>query len=472
MTNITEKVNLTNKASFFEACQIVAEDIQTIEKSSPFIIFSHFDADGLAAASILAATLSQADINFQIRILERLEYKTLNNLKDTLPHESTIIFSDIGTGVLEAFSQWKTSQEIFILDHHSPTSKIELSGNIRHLNPHNYSINGATELSGAGVVYFVSIHLNPQNKYLAPLALIGALGDRQDQGEYSSVIGLNKLIVEDAKKLEMVSDNVSVWFFDRTRPIISVLRRAEFLGFENEIEIRAFLEKLEIPFKKGDDERNFYDLNEEECRRLASELIVQYNIDPDEIYKRDYQLIREEINFLKDARVFASKLNACGKLQRHDIGISLCLGDRQTTLRDLKLVENEYSRIIAQNLKWALSEGHLQELTSIHLLDGRKSINERMIGTIISILSSRRDINPKPFLGCALTASGRVKISMRLSRFQDQVIDLGRLLNQVVQDVEPESEVGGHDAAAGAIISETFLDDFIAQINHLIKEGL
>ncbi|UCG89784.1 MAG: DHH family phosphoesterase [Candidatus Heimdallarchaeota archaeon] len=463
---------MTNKASFFEACQMVAEDLQKTKNHYPIYIFSHFDADGLAAASILAATLSQADINYQIRILERLEYSTLNDLKDTLPHKSTVIFSDIGTGVIESFSQWKQSHEIFILDHHSPTSKIELSGNIRHLNPHYFSINGASELSGAGVAYFVSVHINPQNKYLAPLALIGALGDRQDQGEHSSVIGLNKLIVEDAKKLDMVSDDVSVWFFDRTRPIISVLRRAEFLGFENEIEIRAFLERLDIPIKKGEDERAFYDLSEEECRRLASELIVQYNVDPNEIYKKDYKLNHEDMDFLKDARVFVTKLNACGKLQRPDIGISLCLGDRQTTLRALKLIEKEYSRIISQNLKWALSEGHLQELSAIHLLDGRKSINERMIGTIISILSSRRDLNPKPFLGCALTATGKVKISMRLSRFQDQHIDLGQLLNQVIRDIEPESEVGGHAAAAGAIISETFLSDFITLVNQLILEGL
>ncbi|MFX1285459.1 MAG: DHH family phosphoesterase [Promethearchaeota archaeon] len=462
---------MTNKTSFFEACQLVAEDIQKTKSNYPIHIFSHFDADGLAAASILTATLSREDINFQIRILERLEYDTLNNLKDTLPHESTVIFSDIGTGVIEAFSQWTQSHDIFILDHHFPTSKVELSKNIRHLNPHYYSINGTTELSGAGVAYFVSIHINPHNKYLSPLALIGALGDRQDQGEHSSVVGLNELIVKDAKKLETLSDDVSVWFFDRTRPIISVLRRAEFLGFENEIEIRAFLEKLNIPFRKGEYERPFYDLNEDECRRLASELIVQYNVDPDEIYKRDYQLNQEKIDFLRDARVFASKLNACGKLLRQDIGISLCLGDRQTTLRDLKLVENEYSRIIAQNLNWALSEDHLQELPAIYLLDGRKSINERMIGTVISILSSRRELKPKPFLGCALTAAGKVKISMRLSHFQNQRMDLGSILSQIIRDIAPESEVGGHAAAAGAIISESYLSDFIAQVNQFILEG-
>jgi single-stranded-DNA-specific exonuclease len=461
---------LPTKASFFEACQIVAEDIQKVNTNSLIYVFSHLDADGLTAASILAAALSREGLNFQIRILDRLEYDTLDNLKVTLPQESTLIFSDLGTGVAEAFLEWDQSRRIFILDHHLPTSNIEFSGNIHHLNPHFYSIDGTTEISGAGVAYFVTIQMNQLNKKLAPLAIIGALGDRQDQGEQSSVIGLNNLIVEDAKRLELVSDAVSVWFFDRTRSIISILRQTDFLPFENDLEIRAFLDGINVLYKNGDKLRPFYDLNEEECRSLASELIVQYGIDPNDIYKKDYQLNKEKIHFLRDARVFASNLNACGRIQQPDIGISLCLGDRQTALRDLHLIKKEYSKRIAENMKWA--NENLQELEAIHLLDGRNSIDERMIGTIVSMLSSRKDINPKPLLGYTQTSSGKIKISMRLSRFQDIQIDLNRLLNEVVSKVEPQSEVGGHAVAAGAIISEIFLTDFIAHVNQLILKGM
>ncbi|UCG00590.1 MAG: DHH family phosphoesterase [Candidatus Heimdallarchaeota archaeon] len=461
---------MTNEASFFEACQIVAEDIQKVNNNSPIYIFSHLDADGLTAASILAATISRVDLSYHIRILDRLEYETLNSLKDTLPQGSTVIFSDIGTGVVDAFQKWDQSQEIFIIDHHFPASKTEVSRNVHHLNSHFYSIDGTTDLSGAGVAYYVSIQMDKLNRNLAPLAIIGALGDRQDQGNQSSLIGLNKLIVEDAKKLKLISDAVSVWFFDRTRSVISILRNADFLPFDNELEIRAFLEGVNILYKKGDKLRPFYDLNEEECRRLASELIVQYGVDPNEIYKRDYQLNQEKVNFLKDARVFASNLNACGRIQQPDVGISLCLGDRQTALRNLQLIRKEYSKQIAENIRWA--SDNLQELEAIRLLDGRKTINDRMIGTIISMLSSKRDQNPKPLLGYTQTTSGKIKISMRLSRFQDIQIDLGHLLTQVMQKVEPQSEVGGHAAAAGAIISERFLTDFITQVNQLILEAM
>jgi len=464
-----EMTNLGNTALFLEACHNIGKELLKSDNSHPFYVFSHFDADGLTAAAIIAKTLSREGLNFHLRIFERLEYDSLNDLRKSIPKGSTIIFLDLGTGIIETFLDWQESHKIFILDHHTPSSEVELPNEIRYLNPHSYSIDGTSAVSGAGVAYFVSIHINPQNKDLAPLAIIGALGDRQDQGEKSSLFELNETIVNDAKEYEMISDKISVWFFDRSRSIISILQRAQFIGFENELEIRLFLNKLNINYLKNEEQRPFNDLSEEECRRLASELIIQRNIDPNEIYKRDYQLINEEITFLKDARVFATKLNACGKSQRPDIGISLCLGDRQSALRDLNIIEKTYSRMIAKSMKWTLSENHIDELSGIFFLDGRGKINDRIIGTIISMLSSRKEHKLKPILGCSQTETNKIKISMRVSRFHPTKINLSLLLKQVAEEMDQKFEIGGHAAAAGAMISEKFLNDFVFRVNQLAE---
>ena len=463
---------MTKETSFFEACHKVGREILKSSNSNPIHIFSHFDADGLAAASILSSTFSREGLTFHLRIFERLEYETLKKLRKEVPKGSMIIFSDIGTGVIDAFQGWESSFEIFILDHHSPSPEIEIPKNVHFLNPHYFSIDGTTDVSGAGVAYFVSIKINPNNVDLAYLAIIGALGDRQDQGLKSSLIGLNEIIVKDAIKCGMISDDVSVWFFDRSRSIISILQRANLPGLGNELEIRGFLEKLEINFKKNEKQRSFYDLNEEEFRLLASELIIQYNIDPAEIYKRDYQLTREKIQFLKDARVFATKLNACGRSKRPDVGISLCLGNRQKTLRDLNLIGKEYSKMIAQGLNWSLSNDHLEELSGIYFLDGRNKINERIIGTIISILCSRKENNLKPFLGCTQTSTNKIKISMRTPKNYKNKLNLSYLLKQVVGDLDRNFEVGGHAAAAGAIINNEYLNEFVARVDQLVKKEL
>ncbi|MHA2306591.1 MAG: DHHA1 domain-containing protein [Candidatus Hodarchaeales archaeon] len=463
---------MTNEAAFLKACQNISKDILKKSKSRPIHIFSHFDADGLAAASILAKTFFREDLTYQIRIFERLEYEALKKLGNELPKNSTIIFSDIGTGIIDAFQEWESSIEIYILDHHSPSSQIIIPKKVHLLNPHDFSIDGTSDISGAGVAYFVSINMNPKNIDLAYLAIIGALGDRQDQGLKSSLTGLNEIIVENAKKCGMVSDDVSVWFFDRSRSIISILQRASFSGLNNELVIISFLNKLKIKYKNKEKHRSFYDLNEEEFRLLASELIIQYNVDPNEIYKRDYQLTKEKNQFLQDARVFATKLNACGRSKRSDVGISLCLGNRKKALRDLNLIEKEYSKMIAQGMNWSLSNNHLEELSGIYFLDGRNRINERVIGTIISILSSRKENITKPILGCALTSTNKIKISMRTPKIHRNKFDLSYLLKQVINTFDSNFEVGGHAAAAGAIITEEYLNTFVSRVDQLVKKEL
>ena len=80
-----EKKDLEYGASFIEACREIGRAILNSVNSHPIYIFSHFDADGIAAASILAKTLSREGLSFHLRIFERLEYQALNKLKKIIP---------------------------------------------------------------------------------------------------------------------------------------------------------------------------------------------------------------------------------------------------------------------------------------------------------------------------------------------------------------------------------------------------
>ena len=88
------------------------------------------------------------------------------------------------------------------------------------------------------------------NKNLAHLAIIGALGDRQDQGENSSLIGLNRNIVKDAIDNHLCTDFVSVWFYDRTRDLITSLKRLNIEELTNSQSLSQTL-SLQIRCKKG-----------------------------------------------------------------------------------------------------------------------------------------------------------------------------------------------------------------------------
>ena len=61
-----------------------------------------------------------------------------------------------------------------------------------------FGIDGASDVSGSGVAYFVAKAVNRANVDLAPVALVGALGDMQDKYEQRSLCSLNEIIVNDA----------------------------------------------------------------------------------------------------------------------------------------------------------------------------------------------------------------------------------------------------------------------------------
>ena len=322
---------MEDRDSFFVACKAAASEIINLS-SSPVYIFTHFDPDGLTAGSIIACALRRENKPFILRVLKRLEYSYLGIVSETIPKNSTVIFCDLGSGVIDAFLEWDKSVQIFILDHHSIARKYDLPENIRLINPHIYSIDGTSAISGSGVAYFVAININPINKDLAHLAIIGALGDRQDQGENSSLIGLNQLIMKSAAENKICTDYVSLWFFDRSRDLLSILRRLNIDGLEDDVSISLFL--MEIGLSSGNKARRktFYDLNEAEKKKLASELIIKFMVDSKEIYKHDYQIINEKDKSLQDARVYASRLNACGRLDHPEVAIALCMGDKQLAL--------------------------------------------------------------------------------------------------------------------------------------------
>ncbi len=457
---------------FLEACKNAALEICLKKHEFPILIYSHFDTDGIAAASILAIMFQRKKIPFQMKIKKRLEYSYLQDISKTVPKDSVIIFSDLGSGVIDAFYKWDTSIQIYILDHHFLDCKSTIPKNIHVINPHCYSIDGSSAISGSGVAYFIATSINPKNKNLAHLAIIGALGDRQDQGENSSLIGLNQLIVQDAIKQHLCSVSVSLWFFDRTRDIKTILKRMNIDDFSEDLVIHLFLEGIGIPLTDGGIKRIFFDLKEEEKRKIASELIIKYNVDPEEIYKHDYLLLREGIQALQDARVYASRLNACGRVEHPEVGIAICMGDRHLAIAELNSIRKEYSRLIGFSLNWATSEKNLKELPNLYFLDGRTRINESILGPITSILSSMKDYQSKPILSCARIDESRIKISMRKSRLLNKRLELNKILTQGTEDLGLSTEVGGHSTAAGAIINESDLESFKNQIDTIIEELL
>ena len=106
----------------------------------------------------------------------------------------------------------------------------------------------------------------------------------------------------------------------------------------------------------------------------------------------------------------------------------------------------------------------------VNFLDGRNFVDENFIGPITSIISSIQDFRSKPVLSCATIDETRLKISMRKNNSLKKEIKLDKILVKAVDALELATEVGGHTAAAGAIIKTSHLEIFIDMVNTLISE--
>ncbi len=232
------------------------------------------DADGIAAAGVMGKTLFRLNAKFRIRITQQLDEKIIGEIVADKPQ--LVILTDFGSGYLDMLNEKIPNFKVLILDHHQ-VNGTSSNPNFVQVNPHMFGIDGASDVSGSGVAYFVAKAVNSANVDLAPVALVGALGDMQDKYDQRKLCSLNEIIVDDAVAAGLLKVEKDLTFFGReTRPIYKMLATTTnpFIpGLSGEEDkALAFLASLNIPLKQGDRPRALCDLNDEERKRLCSAL--------------------------------------------------------------------------------------------------------------------------------------------------------------------------------------------------------
>ena len=173
---------------FIEEAERAAEQVrELIDEGRSFMIFCHNDADGLSSGAIASIMFLREGARFLTRSVGGID-DILEVLKD-FSGDFIPVFTDIGSGYLDEIVKVVGDSTVIILDHHEPAG--EAPKNIIQVNPHLCGINGADEISGAGVTYLVAKALNEENVSYSPIAVVGALGDLQDRIDGRSLHGLS-----------------------------------------------------------------------------------------------------------------------------------------------------------------------------------------------------------------------------------------------------------------------------------------
>lgn len=423
----------------------LTEEFLTATENKPIRLISHHDTDGITSASILIKTFQRLEKQFSVRIVKGLDEEIL---KEELQRneKEVIIFSDLASGSLDYFQN--LTQPIFILDHHE-LDKEKLNENIKIFNPH---LVDGDDTCGAGICYLFSKAINPKNTDLAKIAIIGMIGDRHEK----NVTKTYQEIINDTEELEIKK---SLLIFSATRPLRRSLEYSTscyipgVTGSSNGVK--------EILRENGiSPERTLNDLNEEELSKLVTSVMMRRSgqRDDEEIIGNIYLL--KFFNRKEDVRELSVLINACSRLGHSSTAVFFCL-ENQNAKKEAEDIYIKYKQELISGLKVAEQiDKHQGE--GFVIMNAGEQIKETLIGTICSMISSSPTYEEGTILVGMAYNQDKIKVSARIAGRSDK--NLKEVMEKSV--VELEAEVGGHHAAAGALIRK---EDELAFVENLKK---
>ncbi len=446
---------------------------QIIKKTRQIKIVTHIDADGITAGSIAYKTLERLGKEFSIEFVKQLDENVIEKLKNDNP--DLVWFTDLGSSISTVYPDLNK----IITDHHECPDN---SNKTFHFNPHLFGHDGGFELSGAGATYFVSKKIDKKNMDLSSLAIIGAIGDLQDR-RHGKLTGLNREILKDGEKTGFVKPLMDIRYFGReTRPVYKLLQYANnpvIPGITGrEAACISFLQDLGIIMKDGDSWRKWIDLSKAE-RKLIISNIAQNLLtkgfgakNTKKIIGEIYLLEKEiEGSELHEAKEFATLLNSTARYGQYDVGLKVCLGDRDKYLKEAKNLLRGHRANLVEGLQFAKEEGIIKRkyLQYFHAGTG---IRDTIVGIVANMLLSQEDISCElPLIGFAEKDDGNIKVSARATQ---NLVEKGLNLSDALKNSASvfDGVGGGHSIAAGATIPKGKEEEFLNLLEKEIKNQL
>ena len=437
-----------------------------IKSKKSISVTTHIDCDGLTSGSIITKALIRAGARCTVRTSKEFSNRVIDSMKKD--SRDFHIVTDLAGGFAKELDE-SLGENWIVLDHHQIPE--EEHDNQRVINAWKYGIDGGVEICAGGMAYLASLALDDKNEDLSAIAVVSALGDRQDQGERKSFTGKNFEIANMAKEKGLVEIDLDLLLVGReTRALPDALAFTSQPFIEgltwNRDTCLSLLNSSGVKLKEGGRWRVPAELNEEE-KRLVIEAITKFTSGKNateimsELIGYTYTFPREDkMSFLRDGREFSTMLNSCGRISRSGVGIAICMGDRNKILREGEHILTDYRKMIREymnilsNERWRISESE----TCI-MVNGEGIVPETMTGTISSLIAGSPKNAGKIVILRTQGEENTIKFSSRKSFGCKSSINLSELMRTGAEKFDGIG--GGHDAAAGAKITKDKLDGFL-----------
>jgi len=453
--------------SLDESLSLFKDKISDCIKSKKSIsVTTHIDCDGLTSGSIITKALIRAGAKCTVRTSKEFSKNIVESFK--ADSRDFHIVTDLGGGFAKELDNALTDNWI-VLDHHQiPDEEID---NQNVINSWKYGIDGGVDICAGGMAYLASMALDEKNSDLSALAVVSALGDRQDQGERKSFTGKNFEIANTAKELGLVDIDLDLLLVGReTRPLSDALAFTSQPFIEgltwNRDACYSLLTSSGIKLKEEGRWRVPAELNEDEKRQVI-ESITKFASGKNsteimtELIGYTYTFPREDNRgFLRDGREFSTMLNSCGRINRSGVGMAVCMGDRNKILREAETILVDYRKMIREymnilsNERWRISESE-----TCVMVNGEDIVPETMTGTISSLIAGSPKNSGKIVILRTKGEENTIKFSSRKSFGCTSDINLSELMRTGAKKFDGIG--GGHNAAAGAKITKDKLDEFL-----------
>ncbi|WP_159899136.1 DHH family phosphoesterase [Salinirussus salinus] len=494
------------------------------------LLASHIDADGLTSAAIAATALRRAGIEFETVFKKQLDEAEIASI--AAREEETVLFTDFGSGQLDVIAAHERAGDFtpVIADHHQPAD----ADTEYHLNPLLEGIDGASELSGAGASYVLARALGDategsvtgtraasetsreqgeatsgslpeqrtesdapatdggavaagtddpagDNRDLAGLAVVGAVGDMQAVG--GELVGANRGIVEEGVEAGVLAEGTDLAFYGKqTRPLPKLLEYASEVripGVSNDQRgAVSFLQGLDLDLKEGREWRRWVDLSDDERQQVASALVqhaLSRGVPSDrveDLVATTYTLTAEDPGTeLRDASEFSTLLNATARYERADVGLAVCLGDREGALERARHLLRTHRRNLSEGISLVEERG-VERAEHVQYFDAGEEIRETIVGIVAGMALGVDGVDgDRPIVAFARKSEEETKVSGRgTGRLVGRGLDLSVVMREAARSVGGDG--GGHDVAAGATIPAGREEEFVAAADDLVAEQI
>jgi RecJ-like exonuclease len=422
-----------------------------IVRSHDYIqVYSHYDADGITAASIIAKALLREGKEFRVTLFTTLNDPNMEIIRNT-PAEC-IVISDLGASYIRELDAM--DRDIVVLDHHTIVDKAE---RICYANPHLYGIDGMTSGCGATMAFLFAITLSEKNWDLVQVAFGGIAGDRQ---HINGILGLNVYLLEEGVKRGLVEvmdgslipyGDLSSALFMSTDPYIRGVSGCE----EG---VTKLLDDAGIAHNK-----HYKDLTDEEKRKLTS--LIAVKLVQQGVSQQTLNEVSRQRYFLRDwnmdAEALASLMNGCGRLGLNGVGVGLGMGDRDCCSKAMEL-ETVSKRQIMDGVLM-LEKNGLKQRENFQWFDSSQS---GFTGIVCGIAMNFIGVPSKPTIGIN-TSESLAKISSRGTWDQlDRGVDLSVAMRLSCESVGGNG--GGHKIASGGSFESSRLEEFLDCLDKIL----